>query len=209
MENRTLPILALLLSTLGASAPAQTAVNGPMIIFIGVPGSGKSTMAARAAREYGLPIISAEQMAKDYPQLFEKNAFPGLTGMTMRSDPAMSQAFAATLKKTDISKGLILDGYPATKDHCDYLKSLVTGGQLPNPVVIDLEISDKEVIKRESKMPGYNAQDVQQRLMDFHREMDFVTTYFPNANLNQVDSKKKPDQVWAAVQVVLNNNVKK
>ena len=42
-------------------------------------------------------------------------------GMTEESDPYINQLFARKLESHDATKGFILDGYPATKHHADFL----------------------------------------------------------------------------------------
>ena len=55
--------------------------------------------------------------------------------MEPRSDPLMNTIFGDRIAPGEFTHGLIVDGYPATKDHTDYLRKLVVEGRLPNPIV--------------------------------------------------------------------------
>ena len=130
---------------------AQSMTTGPLVVFIGPPSSGKSTQTAEAAKSLSLPIISAEQLIRDNFDYFKKLRQTPIAGMDPRSDPALNKFFAKRLEQGDIRSGFILDGYPATKDHADYLGDLVEKGKLPNPLVVQLKIPDGEVRKRARK----------------------------------------------------------
>jgi adenylate kinase family enzyme len=98
---------------------------------------------------------------------------------------------------------VILDGYPSTKDHCDYLADLVRKAILPAPSVIQLEVPDKVVFERTQKVPGESRQSVEQRLKDYHREMDQMKLYFPNADVTHVDGTKSIKDVESEVARIL------
>lgn len=196
-------ILGLLLAS---GTLAQPRVEGPLVIFIGPPGSGKSTQAASAGKTLGLPVVSAEMMMKAQPDVFEKNRRPQISGMEPQSDPAMNKVFASVIEKNDYRKGLILDGYPATKDHADYLAGLVKAGQLPAPVIIQLDVPDEIVRKRMAKEAGAA---LEQRIKDYHREFDVLQLYFPNADVNKLDGTKKAAQVEKTVATLLKSKLKK
>src|SRR4051812_40966380 len=127
---------------LSAIMQAETKVEGPVVLFIGPPLSGKSTQAAAAARLLNLPIVSADGLIKANESTFTEIRRSGIAGMEPRSDPVLNRLFQERLEKGDLSRGLILDGYPSTKDHADFLAGLVKNGSLPNPLTIELGIPD-------------------------------------------------------------------
>jgi adenylate kinase len=91
-------------------------------------------------------------------------------------DPALNGLFRKRLEKTDISKGLLLDGYPATKDHGDFLQQVLREKGLGKPLVVKLEMPDSVVRER---LKGQPPAQIEQDLKDYHRETDFLSTYFP------------------------------
>ena len=201
--------LAALACILVGALGAEQKIEGPLVLLIGPPGSGKSTQGARVAKKWGLPLVSVEKLIADNQDAIRKLRASGVTGIEPETDPVINQFFAERLKRGDLTKGAVLDGYPSTKDHGDFLTRMVQAGQLPDPVVIQLEISDEEVRKRMAKVPGSNMESVEQRLKDYHREMDMVRLYFPNADITSVDGSKKPKKVNKDINKLLKSKLKK
>ena len=108
-----------------------------------------------------------------------------------------------------MTKGLILDGYPATKDHADFLAKLVTEGRIPRAVVIQLAIPDDVVQKR--MMGSHEARDgiLEQRLKDYHREMDMAKVYYPIADIVTIDATANVATVTKKVNAALQKRLKR
>jgi adenylate kinase family enzyme len=69
--------------------------------------------------------------------------------------------------------------------------------------VIRLEIPDKVVLQRMQKAPAAQRKSVEQRLKDYHREMDMVQVYFPGAHVVHVDGTKNVKSVEGEVARIL------
>jgi len=181
-----------------AAAVGQPLVNGPAIIFMGPPASGKSTQAKMVAQTLKLPVLSAEEMIAANPKALSTR--PGITGIEPRTDPALNGLFEAAIASETYRGGLIVDGYPATKDHIDHLRMLVTGGRLPSPVILQFDIPDEELRKRLGKKADNRFE---QLLKDYHREIDMFSVYFPAATVIHVDGTGKPALVNKRVEDAL------
>ena len=92
----------------GGLGRAETKIDGPVVLFMGPPGSGKSTQAAAAARLMKLPIVAVDDLIKDNPSTFEKIRRSRISGMEPQTDPVLNQLFSARLQKGDLSRGMIL-----------------------------------------------------------------------------------------------------
>lgn len=186
---------ALLMGAAVAQEPAR-----PVIVLIGPPGAGKSTQATRIQKRYRLALITREQLMQDDPALLARYKQPDIQGVEPRTDPALSKLFLARLEQTDISRGLLLDGYPATKDHADFLRQVVEQKRLGNPLVLQLNVPDEVVRER---LKGQSPEKIEQDLKDYHREMDFVQVYFPQADIVPIDASKKPRGVFRQIRHAL------
>jgi adenylate kinase len=175
-------------------------VRRPFILLIGPPGSGKSTQAEAVSKSRSIPVLSAEQMINENQELLAANRNTRISGMELRSDPALNRIFGTYLTKGGYQKGLVLDGYPSTKDHCDYLVKLVSDGTIPAPVVLQLDVDDAVVRKRMKSQEGVS---LEQRIKDYHREMDMIQLYFPNAEIVKIDASKKTSKVTKEINKVL------
>jgi adenylate kinase len=179
-------------------AHAQAA--GPLIIFIGPPGAGKTTQATILQKDRGMALISSDNLIEQNHQAFEKFRHPAIHGVEPRLDPALNKLVEEKLGSSDLSKGVILDGYPASKEQGDYLADLVPKLNLPKPVIIQLRLSDNAVRKR---LKNQSPADVEQGLKDYHREVDFAHVYFPQADIHEIDASKSPEAVAEQIRKVL------
>ena len=114
--------LGILVSWLVLLSNAQT--TGPVIVLIGPPGSGKTTQTEILRKERSMAVISADDLIARNRQAFEKFKNPHIQGVEPRVDPALNRLVEEALGSLDVSKGLILDGYPAAKNHGDHLTVL-------------------------------------------------------------------------------------
>jgi len=187
---------------------AETTVGGPVVLLIGPPGSGKSTQAAAAARVLGVPVVAVDDLIKANAAVFTKLRRSGISGMEPQTDPVLNRLFTERLEKGDLSRGMVLDGYPSTKDHADYLTGLIKKGVLPNPLTIVLQIPDETVLKRTRKAGRDSAASVEQRLKDYHREMDMLKLYFPSAEIVTVDGTKSIKKVERDILALLRKRYK-
>src|SRR5262245_17290784 len=139
VEMRSIWFRVVLVTCVLASAQAQSPAK-PVLILLGPPGSGKSTQAAMVQKRYGFAWITREQLMQDDPSLLARQKQPEIRGVEPRVDPALNGLFRKRLDKTDISKGLLLDGYPSTKEHGDFLVKVIEEKGLRKPVVLQLDV---------------------------------------------------------------------
>jgi len=199
------PSLVLMLGcVLLASAQAQSVK--PVLILLGPPASGKSTQAALIQKQYGFAMITREQLMKDDPSALARQKQPAIRGVEPRVDPALNTLFMKRLEQTDISKGLLLDGYPATKDHSDFFVKVIQEKGLKIPLVLRLEVPDDVVRKR---LKGQKTDQIEQDLKDYHRETDFLSSYFPKAEIVKIDGTQKEQAVFAEIRKAIDEYLKK
>jgi adenylate kinase len=188
---------------LPGTAAAQSA-SKPIIILVGPPSSGKTTQSEMIQKQYRFSVITREQLMKDDPSVLAQQKTPGINAIEPRMDPALNGLFRKRLEKTDTSKGLLLDGYPATKDHGDFLQQVLREKGLGKPLVVKLEMPDSVVRER---LKGQPPAQIEQDLKDYHRETDFLSTYFPEANIVKINGDRKPDAVFADIRKVIDKHV--
>jgi len=193
-----------ILSLLGASA-VLGADRNLVIVLIGPTGSGKTTQAAFLQKRYGLPVIAADDLIRQHPEALKKYQTPGIDPGVPQSNPGVNDLVHDRISQMDAKKGFILDGYPATKDQADHLEAMVKEMGLPSPVIIVLDIPDKMALKRDKNRGREDdtPEQIERRLKDYHREMDFVRTYYPEANIRTVDGTKPIPEVSKAIEAVL------
>ena len=120
------------------------------LIFIGPPGSGKGTQAKRLAVKHGVPHISTGDMLRE--AIAEgtdlgRQAAPIMASGALVSDDLMVGIIRDRLKKTDATKGFILDGFPRTLVQAQKLDNLVGNGT-DKLRVLQLLVPDDAIVKR-------------------------------------------------------------
>ncbi len=64
-----------------AVGSGQSLVSGPVVVFLGPPGSGKSTQAAEAAKYLKVPLVSVADLVKDNAAELQKVRRSGISGI--------------------------------------------------------------------------------------------------------------------------------
>jgi adenylate kinase len=121
------------------------------IILIGPPGSGKGTQAAQVSPALGIPAISTGEMLRRECQSgsrLGKAVQTILASGQLVSDRVMNQVMSSRLREADCQHGFLLDGYPRTVSQARFLDRLLTGLNIPNPVVFLFDISNEDVVSR-------------------------------------------------------------
>lgn len=208
MLKRILIVLPMLL---GYALHAQTATPvaksssaRPIIILIGPPLSGKTTLVDSITRTYGVPNISIEDLIHDNAAELERLRGEGISMAEMRYDPAMSRYMRERLKAADLSHGIALDGYPATLVQAEDLAKMLPDLKL-TPIAFQFNVPD-DVIRERANKTGRQSdrpEILEQRIKDYHREMDAISHYFPDAKIVPVDGNKPEEEVWKAIRAGL------
>jgi adenylate kinase family enzyme len=187
-----------------ASPAASSGPSQPLIILIGPPLSGKTTFADSIAHSYGVPSISIEDLIRDNAAELEGLRGEGVSLAEMRYDPAMSRYVRERLKTVDLSHGITLDGYPATLFQAEDLAKIFPDLKL-KLIALRLQVPD-DVVRKRAQTTGRESdrpQIIEQRIKDYHREMDSISVYFPNAKIVDIDGNQPEAQVWRAMQTAL------
>lgn len=182
-----------------------------IIVLIGPTGSGKTTQSEFLKKRFGIPTLSADDLAKQNPSELAKYRESGITPGTPTTNPALNELVRDKLSKMDLTKGVALDGYPSTKDQADYLEALVKKLGLPSPVIFHLQVPDDVVLKRlkKRKREDDTPAQVQQRLKDYHRELEMIKAYYPDANIWTIDGTRSAVDVSKTIQSILADELPK
>jgi adenylate kinase len=208
MLRQAFLVLPLLLASImlpQSATPTEPAgPSQPLIILVGPPLSGKTTFADAISRTYRIPSISIEDLIRDNADELDKLRGEGMSLAEMRYDPSMSRYMQQRLKSTNLSRGVVLDGYPATLVQAEDLKDMFAGLNL-HLIALRLQVPD-QTIRERAKTTGRESdrpQIIEQRIKDYHREMDAISLYFPNAKIVDIDSNLPEAKAWTAIQTVL------
>lgn len=152
------------------------------LIFLGPPGAGKGTQAARVAAEFGIPHISTGVMLRE---AVGEGTELGLRAKEIMDagqlvgDEIMLGIVKERLQQVDCRDGFILDGFPRTIPQAEALDDILLAESAPPVVIVNLEIGDQELIQR-----------IQGRREEDNRDDDREETV--RARLKVYNQKTKP-----------------
>ena len=119
------------------------------IVFLGPPGAGKGTQAARVAAALGVPHLSTGDMLRVAKQ---EGTEVGLkakgfmeTGQLV-PDEVVDELVRERLGAADCAQGFLLDGYPRNQAQARALETYLQTGALD--YVISLQVDDEKLVAR-------------------------------------------------------------
>ena len=161
------------------------AINGPKIIMIGGPGSGKSTYSELLKKELGIAHIYTGDMmralskentpdGKKVRELLKKGEFA--------PTPIVIDAVKERMKQPDAMKGYVFDGFPRNTEQAEAMED--KGIEYDH--VINLVVSEEEVIKRLTSRGRADDKPeiIKNRIKVYHRETAPLLTYYKDEIIN-------------------------
>ena len=121
------------------------------IILFGAPGAGKGTQAAELVKRYNLTHISTGEMFRD---AIAKQTEMGKLANSLISkgnlvpDEVTIGLVKERLAQEDCKNGFILDGFPRTLPQAECLDIICQELNIKIDYVIDIEVSEEDVIER-------------------------------------------------------------
>jgi adenylate kinase len=103
-------------------------MNSTYIILMGVQGSGKGTQAALLKEKLGLPHVSTGDLFRAMKTLdtpLARRVQDLMAGGHLIPDDVTNELVKERLAQTDAEHGVILDGYPRTRDQAEFLEKLL------------------------------------------------------------------------------------
>ncbi len=121
------------------------------LVFLGPPGSGKGTQAARLSDRLGFAHLSTgdllREAVKEQTDL-GKQAEDYMKRGDLVPDNIMVGLIRDKVASGELSEGFILDGFPRTMPQAENLNKTLEEHNIPLDKVILLQVSDEEVVKR-------------------------------------------------------------
>lgn len=121
------------------------------MIFIGPPGAGKGTQAARLVERYDIPHISTGDM---FRAAIKQGTPMGLAAKKVMDagglvgDDIVVGMVRERLAQDDAAKGFLLDGFPRTTPQAEALQALLADTGLELDAVALLEVPDDLIVER-------------------------------------------------------------
>jgi adenylate kinase len=168
-----------------------------IILLVGPPGSGKTTQAKSLAKKYAIPAISMADLLKAEMSGKKDAASKALAAAVasgdMVPDDIATGLIRLQLLRTNLRKGFILDGYPASASQAKALDQMLQDQQLPKPVVVVLDAPD-EVIRQRMKARGRaddKPENIERRIREFRNEASQLAGWAGQTRVVRVNANAK------------------
>lgn len=189
------------------------------LIFLGPPGAGKGTQAARIVAKHGIPQLSTGDMlraavAAGTPIGLKAKAVMEAGGLV--SDEIVIGIVADRIEEADAKKGFILDGFPRTLAQAEALDAMLAERGLKLDTVLELKVDQSKLVDRiirraeEAKAAGQpvrkddDPEVFKTRLEAYNRDTAVVAPYYEKrGQLVAIDGMQAIDTVTADIDKVL------
>lgn len=185
------------------------------LIFLGPPGAGKGTQAARIVAKHGIPQLSTGDMlraavAAGTPVGQKAKAVMDAGGLV--SDEIVIGIVADRIEEPDAKKGFILDGFPRTLAQAEALDEMLAGKGLKLDAVLELKVDQSKLVDRivrraeEARAAGQpvrkddDPEVFKTRLEAYNRDTAVVAPYYDKrGQLTIIDGMQPIDDVSEAI----------
>ncbi|MCZ8043067.1 MAG: adenylate kinase [Beijerinckiaceae bacterium] len=189
------------------------------LIFLGPPGAGKGTQAARIVAKHGIPQLSTGDMlraavAAQTPVGVKAKAVMDAGGLV--SDEIVIGIVADRIEEPDCKKGFILDGFPRTLAQAEALDAMLASKHLELDTVLELKVDQSKLVDRivkraeEAKAAGQpvrkddDPEVFKTRLEAYNRDTAVVSPYYAaRGQVIEIDGMQSVDDVTAAIEKAL------
>ena len=179
------------------------------IVFLGAPGSGKGTQAARLRTELGLAHISTGDLLRAAVSAGTPLGLKAKAVMesgNLVSDEIVLAMLEERIALADARPGFILDGYPRNLAQCEALEGLLDRLRQPLDVAILLAVPSELLFERLAGRAAAEGrkddkpETVRERLCVYEAQMAPVVEHFRAlGTLVEVDGVGSMDEVYARI----------
>ena len=162
------------------------------LILFGPPGSGKGTQSEKIIEKYGLMHLSTgdllrSEIAKQTPLGMEAKKL--MDKGQLVPDAVVVGMISSALEANPDSKGFLFDGFPRTASQADSLDKLLTLKDSPISVMLALDVSEAELIKRILKRGESSGRSddsdeniIAARVKEYKDKTEAVADYYRKSN---------------------------
>jgi adenylate kinase len=192
------------LSEFNLNEEGEQIEQGEILVVLGAPGSGKGTLSKELKSKYGFSHVSTGDVIRksEDPELKKI-----IEGGNLVPDDMMVKILRKELKNLDVTKGIILDGFPRTIKQARKLDSMLgkMGLGLNHAFYLELpnEIAKERIkqrAKEENRKDDSSDSIIDQRFKEYEEKtLPLVDFYDKCRKLVRVPAEGGKDDVLSSV----------
>lgn len=158
------------------------------LILFGPPGSGKGTQSEKLIAKYGLKHLSTGDLLRseiNRQTALGKEAQNFMDKGQLVPDEVVIGMISSALDSHPDAKGFLFDGFPRTAAQAEALDKLLDLREAPIAVMLALEVSEAELIKRllkrgetSGRSDDNNESVIRARITEYHNKTTAVADYY-------------------------------
>jgi len=117
-----------------------------ILLFLGPPGSGKSTQANLISESLHIPLVSMGKLVRLSLENFYQEYKESVMNGNLLPDHIVFTILSDTIEKFDTNKGFVLEGYPRTIAQAVQLDELLVKKGVKIDMVLLLDLHDQNMI---------------------------------------------------------------
>jgi adenylate kinase len=188
------------------------------IILFGPPGSGKGTQSEKLISKYGLKHLSTgdllrSEIASQTPLGLEAKNF--MDKGQLVPDEVVIGMISSALENNPQAAGFLFDGFPRTEAQSEALDKLLKLKQTEIAVVLALEVSEEELIKRllnrgltSGRSDDNNTEVVKARIVEYHKKTSAVADYYRRFNkVINIPGEGSVDEIFESLSAEIDKRI--
>ncbi|HMC98527.1 MAG TPA: adenylate kinase [Ferruginibacter sp.] len=158
------------------------------LILFGPPGSGKGTQSEKLIAKYGLKHLSTGDLLRyeiSRQTALGQEAQRFMDKGQLVPDEVVIGMISSALDANPDSKGFLFDGFPRTSAQAEALDKLLELKKAPIAVMLALEVSEEELVKRllkrgetSGRSDDTNESVIRARITEYHNKTAAVADYY-------------------------------
>lgn len=186
------------------------------LIFLGPPGAGKGTQAARLAGICQIPHISTGDILRTHVSQqtdLGQKAKAYMDSGELVPDQLILDMVVHRLEESDAQDGWILDGFPRNVSQADFVENVVLNAESNSEEmsqkdlrVINLDVPDEILVQRLlARGRQDDHEETIRRRLQVYREQTapLIDYYHERQQLHSVDGNRSMDEVTEALKTVV------
>jgi adenylate kinase len=179
------------------------------LVLLGAPGAGKGTQSQRLVEHLNIQHLSTGELLRQ--AVADQTEVGRLAQSYMDAgrlvpDDVILRVVSERLDQTDCAKGCLLDGFPRTLIQAQALDELLRRRGTPLDAVLELRVSDDEVVRRLASRGRTDDQPevVRQRLKTYYDSNEALLDHYRRQGLlRTIDAVGAEEEIFNRIQAAL------